>query len=171
MPLMPFSIDFQVPLILDGRKRQTTRLPRKTPLKVEDILYCYYKPRQKKSCSNCLVPHGKKCLFLEEHPYLYDVAGGGCASYTHFFGKAEITSIIKARHSDNIPEYEIANYEPLMWKWSDGALNDWAVADGFNSFEEADTWFSKSWGPAWKELEWDIITFEPDWVKPEQEGT
>ncbi len=39
--LLPFSIPEHVPLLLSGAKKQTTRQPRKRPLKVGDILHAF----------------------------------------------------------------------------------------------------------------------------------
>jgi hypothetical protein len=55
VPILSFSDSNHVPLILDGRKAQTTRRPRKNPIKVKDTLRVYFRSRMKKgTCLNCI---------------------------------------------------------------------------------------------------------------------
>ena len=138
---MPFSIIFQVPLILDGRKRQTTRLPRKTPLKVGDVLFCWYKPRQKKTCKNCIIQDCHEAIPDDEKDLTR------CKRHTNFFGRAVVDSIIS-------------------FQCIDGAfLEYWARHDGFENYDHADTWFVEQYGTGWSQLPFQVIEFIPGWVK------
>lgn len=151
MPAISFSAF--VEQLKDGSKRQTTRHPRKYPLKVDDKLKCYYKQRAKKSCDNCLnYSEFDKCC----------VGGRGCLYHFNFFGYATITELINAdtiRASDSgfTSDYifDYMTYDDRV---------KWAVDDGFVSFKEADKWFIKNYGSNWMKKEWEIITFSPWWV-------
>ncbi len=145
MPLMSFSEPFHVPLILSGEKRQTTRQPRKRALKVGQVLNCYFKPRQKKGCGNCI-------NFRYEDRGCVD--GVGCSYWRNYFGQAVILFI-----------------KPLdIISMDDEEASDWAERDGFESFEKADEWFSAKYsqggidGSDWVNWTWDVITFDPRWV-------
>lgn len=144
MVLISFSEPSHVPLLFDGRKQQTTRLPRKRPIKVGDILHCYYKPRMKKSCENCLLSGnlGGNCLLTE------DIA---CSDHNNFFGTAVVKEMIRTRFVDMSPEMKA----------------NWATVDGFKNFAEADAWFTRTHGDEWSWKEFDVIFFEPHWL---QEG-
>ena len=138
MPLISFSIPEQIPKLLDGSKRQTTRLERKTPIEVGDILYCYYKPRMKKlSCNNCI-------------GYDYEdqdcTKGVGCPYWHNYFGEAEVV------HVRPFSIYQ-------------GLLDKWAIADGFESIDEAMMWLDKThkgWMDKINEIV--VIIFEPRWT-------
>ena len=168
MPIMPFSIPEHIPLLLDGRKVQTTRQPRKKPLKVGDVLYCYYKPRQKKGCSNCI---SKACKIPIERRHVKDLCNfPPCDKFDNYFGVAEITGII---HCNNILGMNSLPFEYYLkgenWihgfdKFNTTDLLKWAKADGFANLDEADKWFGKS-TRLWKMLDWDVITFHPRWLK------
>lgn len=134
MPLMSFST-LKSALQL-GNKRQTTRLPRKRPLKVGDTLHVYFKSRAKKTCDNCITRH---CI-SENTP---------CDSHTNKFGNAVITGI-KTGHFITLTDRE---------------LRAWARRDGFADFDCANKWFFDQYGARWMHMEWVVITFEPDWVK------
>ena len=47
MPILSFSVGGQKEKILDGRKRQTMRGPRKIPIRVGDTLYLWWKSRSR----------------------------------------------------------------------------------------------------------------------------
>lgn len=113
-------------------------------------------------CSNCI---SDVCKIPFERRSVKDLNNyPACDHWTNYFGEAVVKYIIKVRQNENIPEYEMADYMPLFSKWSDEAKETWAKADGFPDFKSADEWFSKD-NPNWKELEWDIIHFDPKWLK------
>lgn len=82
---------------------------------------------------------------------------------------------MKVRIDENIPEYNMANYTKIFSLQSDQEREEWARRDGFKNFAEADRWFKKNekkkypWMDQekypWMDQEWDIITFDPDWIK------
>lgn len=141
MPLMSFSTLKSA--LQSGNKRQTTRLPRKRPLKVGDTLYVYFKSRAKKTCDNCLTMHCilDHCIPLAEQ--------GECKNHKNKFGNAVITDI-KTGHFITLTDRE---------------LHAWAERDGFYDFDHANKWFFDAYGARWMHMEWTVITFEPDWVK------
>jgi len=167
--LMSFSIPEQISLLLSGKKRQTTRTPGR--YKVGDILHCWYKPRQKKTCGNCLVPVCKTYYAME--------FGGSsqkektCSEHRNFFGKANARIIIhcgEKKFSQGI-EYDhllaidgVELHIDYLGNQNEAFLESWAHADGFANFQEAHKWFLKSTkNPQWMYQEWDIIVFEPEW--------
>ena len=167
---MPFSEPQHVPLLLSGAKMQTTRQPRKRPLKVGEILHCWFKPRQKKSCKNCIVPQSKDAISCMKY-------GDFCANHSNFFGKAKVTGIL---HFDNSKSNHVAadseynTYMPIIaWECTlagfdrqpEAFMEAWARADGFADFKEAHKWFTKSTGnDQWMFLPFDVIIFKPGWV-------
>jgi hypothetical protein len=144
MSLLSFSDSKHVPLILDGRKAQTTRTPRKNPIKEGDTLHVYFRPRMKKTCENCITD----CYASVLHGEPIKVKDG-CYSHSNYFGTAIAI--------------KVEEFDPLLL--SPDALEAWAKADGFESWEEANTWFTKVHGPDWIYKHWDIIYFEGDWIK------
>lgn len=142
MSIMPFSDPNHIKPLLDGRKRQTTRKPRKRPLKVGDTLYCWYRPRIKKTCDNCI----NNCPGLKRQFMGY----AGCEFHDNKFGTAIITAITTTKI------YNLSSEERELW-----ALND-----GFNSYRQAANWFEMHYGSNWEHIEWTIIRFDPDWIKP-----
>ena len=151
MPAMSFS-EF-VTQLKNGTKRQTTRRPRRYPLKVGDILKCYYKQRAKKTCDNCLnySPMDKSC-----------VDNVGCSFHFNLFGPATITELINA---DTIRANDSGFTSEYIFDYMTGDDRDkWAVEDGFDSFKRADEWFTEKNGPGWMKKEWEIIKFNPWWV-------
>lgn len=143
MVLMSFSEPEHVPMLLDGRKQQTTRKPRKNPVRHGDTLHCYYLSRMKKdTCTNCLTPSTlpKGCSITET---------GKCPGWNNLFGKALVTHV----------------WTTKITTLSSEEKEQWAIADGFKDFAHADKWFTASHGPGWQDEEWDIIYFMPGWLK------
>jgi hypothetical protein len=153
MSLLSFSDTKHVPLIIDGRKAQTTRTPRKTPIKAGDNLYVYFRSRMKKgTCQNCICKMCKKSNAnsnprdnLEE----WELENNACKFWYNFFGSAIAI--------------KVEDFDPHAL--SHNALEAWAKADGFKSFAEAAQWFEKVHGKNWVNLPWDIIYFKGDWLK------
>lgn len=143
MPLMSFSEPEHVSKLLEGTKRQITRRPRKNPLKVGDKLYCYYKSRQKKSCNNCILrrEYGRGNCSV-------NMQIGYCSDWSNYFGEAITIRILP--------------FNDIIYTKS---LAIWAKLDGFESYEKAWDWFAKRYTTDWKALPFEVITFEPKWVK------
>jgi hypothetical protein len=161
---MPFTIPSHIPLILSGTKRQTTRAPRKNPLKLGDTLYCYYKPRQKKGCRNCIQIEKGNC-------WAVNVDMSPCTKHNNFFGEAKVTGILHLNNIMSINEHTL-DYKTQTFKlterWIEGFdrqpekfMEAWAKADGFSSLQEAHEYFTKSTkNSQWMSLPWDVIIFE-----------
>lgn len=151
MVMMSFSEPNHVPLILDGRKAQTTRKPRKNPIKVGDTLQLYYKSRMVKgTCDNCIE--------IGDCSNGYHVTGfEGCNKWNNFFGTAKVTKIESFHELTNFDSNDLSKYALV--------LHDWAVKDGFKDFQEADEWFTYVHNPNWIMQDWDIIYFKGDWLK------
>jgi len=152
MPIMGFSEQKHIPLILNGAKRQTTRKPRKKQVNVGDILYCYFKPRMKSgSCDNCIL--------IDKCSNGYHVTGfSGCRRWDNKFGEAKVIGIRRVG-SENTACFS---------EWMGDSLNRWAINDGFENFHEADEWFRRVHGDNWQNQEWDIIYFDGDWLREEK---
>lgn len=73
--------------------------------------------------------------------------------------EGEIISII---HNDMlIGRAKINRVSELQFDLlSIGALEEWAIKDGFENFDEAYHWFSGLYGPGWTSHAWDLISFE-----------
>lgn len=174
MPLMPFTIPTHIPLILSGAKRQTTRAPRKNPLKLGDKLYFYYKPRQKKGCKNCITTDAcnipipqRSTQELRNFP--------PCEHHNNFFWEAKVVGILHFDSSKSdyiaeshqrgwivfhpdfksnfIGEAQHEKYIPTVkWSYSLASLGNqpenfmtaWAKADGFSGLQEAHEYFMKA---------------------------
>jgi hypothetical protein len=153
VPLLSFSEPKHVPLILDGRKAQTTRKPRKTPIKVNDTLYVYFRARMKKgTCLNCISKMCTKSNANSDPKSLEDC--NGCEFWCNFFGEAKVTAVAR-----------VGKTTLTIDKWYDREKESWAIADGFTNFNEADEWFKRIHGPDWQAQEWDIIHFKGSWLK------
>ena len=148
MPLMSFSEKKHIELILSGEKAQTTRKPRKNPIKDGGILYCYFKPRMKKSCKNCISGTCKNSILNNhmEWPVI------DCMGHINKFGTAKVTCL---KHVTGNARFKYWNIEDL---------DEWAKLDGFEDIQEADEWFTRVHGPDWREQDWTIIYFEGDWL-------
>jgi hypothetical protein len=171
MTLCPFSIEDHVSKLLSGEKKQTTRKANRCSF--YDILHCWYKPRLKKTCYNCIA---EDCNYSKLNSNgIVQLKDKFCSSHRNFFGTAKIESIMKVRIDEHIPEYNMANYTKIFSLQSDQEREEWARRDGFKNFAEADRWFKKNekkkypWMDQekypWMDQEWDIITFDPDWIK------
>lgn len=152
MPAISFS-EF-ICQLKDGTKRQTTRRPRRYPLKVGDKLKCFYKQRAKKTCDNCLnySQFDKSC-----------VENIGCSFHFNLFGYATITELINAQI---IRDSDSGFTSPYIFDYmtSDDRIQ-WAIDDGFDSFKKADEWFTEKYGSNWMKMEWEIIKFNPWWIE------
>jgi hypothetical protein len=150
VPILSFSDSNHVPLILDGRKAQTTRRPRKNPITVNDTLYVYFRSRMKPGCKNCILGECPASVQNQTHTFL----GQDCTRHTNFFGTAKVTAVVR-----------VGRTTLTIDKWYDREKESWAIADGFKNFAEADEWFKRIHGPDWQAREWDIIYFEGNWLK------
>lgn len=141
MVLVSFSEPAHVPMLLNGRMQQTTRLPRKNHIKVGDTLHCYFKSRLGKgTCNNCIE---QECVYYEgDEPT-------PCPEWNNFFGTAHVTKI------ENL----------LIDVIFGGKKEEWAVADGFKDWDEANKWFTETHGAKWIEEGFEVIHFEHEWLK------
>lgn len=172
--LLPFSIPEQVPLIISGKKGQTTRRPGR--YKVGDILHCWFKPRQKKTCGNCIIQDCKTKFVLRDAAG-HQVSISTCSEHRNFFGKARVTGVLHCSNifamNSNKFDFETQVFK-LSERWINGFdsqpevfLGQWARADGFANFAEADRWFKKSTKDEnWVVQPWDVVIFEPGWISP-----
>ena len=154
MVLLSFSVPEHVALIMDGRKRQTTRIERKNPIKVGDTLQVYYKSRiPKYRCDGCI---DSECLQSEYNsPKMeYDdptkkqrTVSEHCDDWCNVFGTAIVTSV---------------EYLSDILKF--GSKELWAKYDGFKDFKDADVWFTKQYGDNWQGLNFVVINFKGDWM-------
>lgn len=161
MPLMPFTEPEHVLMLLDGTKQQTTRLPRKHPIKTGETLYCYFKPRKKAGCNNCIAysNEDKDC-----------VRGAKCSYWHNYFGEATVTRIW--HHWDRPLWKGEGLFEHFGVRFCDLATDEegrsilerWSQRDGFLDFAHADKWFRDHHGAEWMKKDFDIITFEPKWL-------
>ena len=174
MTLLSFSDKNFIYLLFVGLKKQTTRKERaKNPIKPGDTLQIYFRNRQRKSCHNCI---SMACPLAGEMKSDHNCTSYGtnagdklcydcnsdcvipihvrqakmyCEHHTHHFGDAEVVSVQSTNFSD----------------LTGAELEQWAKLDGFNTFAHADRWFTKVYGPEWMDDSWDVITFNPDWLK------
>lgn len=152
MVLLSFSDPKHVPMILDGRKKQTTRKPRKNPIKLYDRLDIYFRSREKKgTCYNCISKNCSCSNIRGKSPIKNGLQI--CPLWTNFFGIAEVTRMVLVGKE----------YGNLFSSWSKESLEEWAVKDGFEDFSEANRWFTHVNGPDWMDMDWDIIFFEGLW--------
>ena len=143
MVLISFSEPKHIKKILNGEKRQTTRPPRKYPIEICSMAQLYYKPRMKKSCKNCIADCGYSICGMTEY-----IPAMLCSNHINFFGTAKIIKV------------EELDFNLL----SPGELEAWAIADGFESWDQANDWFVKHNGPDWTSSIWNVITWKPAWI-------
>jgi hypothetical protein len=146
MVLLSFSEPSHVNKILNGSKRQTTRQERKDPLTPGDYIQLYYKPRMRKRCRNCIVDD---CAYSVTGNSQF-VYGMLCSRHVNFFGEAVVIGV------------EHINFS----KMDAEALEDWAQADGFDSWQSAAIWFTGTYSKKlenWRTTDWVVITWDPDW--------
>lgn len=149
MVLMNFSELKHVDQLLNGTKRQTTRAPRRRPIKVGDELQCYFKPRMGKVCNNCISKHCGNSMAETNKPIDKHCNGSSdLPNHNNSFGIAIVKLISRVRISDMPAEMK----------------EQWAKADGFKSFDEANIWFTNTTGSDWPDKEWNVIIFRPGWV-------
>lgn len=153
MPVMAYSIPEHIPLIKNGTKRQTTRRPRgKNPVKEGDTLYNYFIPRHKPgTCKNCLNQ-------LECEKKSYKMAN--CLSWSNYFGAADVVHVERLREPD----------DNTFVHWSLNRLEEWAIADGFRDVNQADGFFTGQYGTEWDYMDFDIISFLGEWLRPDPVG-
>lgn len=141
MPMIGFSIPDHVLKIRYGIKKQTTRKPRKSPLKSGDLLVMYYIPRMKKgTCKNCVNVDCYKELESRQSSLNTD----GCEKWTNLLGRARVTRCV--------------NIIPNQLSLSE--ISNWSTKDGFDTLLDADRWFMGQYGPEWWTDEWNVIEFE-----------
>lgn len=148
MVLLSFSEQSHINKILDGSKRQTTRQERKDPLTPGDIIQLYYKPRMRAGCRNCIVDDCQYSATGSSN-YVPDMC---CSVQTNFFGEAVVVGV------------EHINFS----KMDAEALEEWAHADGFDSWLSAALWFTGTYSKKlenWRIANWVVITWKPEWLK------
>src|SRR5674536_67384 len=93
MPMIQFSEPKHVSLLCNGLKQQTTRKPReKHPIKVNDKIIAYFKPRRRKgNCSNCIKKGCDWSNFTGFKELSKDKVG--CPDWINFFGETVVTSV------------------------------------------------------------------------------
>ncbi len=163
---LSFSHPKHIPLILSGAKSQTTRQPRKPrangakPYSVGEKVQLYYRSRSKKTCNNCIKDtYERHCDFYNMFGVYPEIV---CCEHSNFFGESNITSIIHytnqmlegmQRMSEDGKEIWMTTFDKLDC----GEQLSWAIADGFQGFDEADDWFSEQYGDGWMRKDWDCI--------------
>lgn len=174
MSKMDFTEPEHVSMLQDWIKMQTTRPPRKIPIKVGETLYCYYKPRMKACCWNCIHP---QCIHsnswnARKLPYAKIES---CDKHTNYFGEAKAIEIIHRwatwdSTQGRSPDWKKNRFDIRLCDLGDGERHAWAVADGFRDFNEADEWFTEKYskkgvdGSDWIHWDWDVIRFKPGWI-------
>jgi hypothetical protein len=161
MTLIIFSVANHIQPLLTGIKCQTTRVPRKNPIKVGDTLQIYFRSRMKKSCKNCIQIEKGNCWSANANLL-------PCLKHSSYFGDAIVTDI---HHHwkvwpENHRELTKGGYYALFGDMPEVALEKWAVADGFTGgLQEAHLWFMKTHkDQQWMFRDWDVVIFDPKWL-------
>jgi len=161
MPAITFGEEWLDPL-LRGDKQGTTRQQTKR-IKVDDIVSIYIRQRQPiitKPLRVCTEtgkwhirelmktrPHYPQLFYNSEgqeiYPHLLDWGAKRVRYPAHFVGKVQITEV-----------YDIS---PCMMSGED--LEAWALADGFDSFEDAKCWFEIRYGARWMHKTWTVLSW------------
>jgi hypothetical protein len=145
--MMGYSIPEHIPLIWLGTKRQTTRRPRADrQINEGDTLYNYFIPHIKSgTCKNCIKPCEKKSIKMSN-----------CLSWCNYFGAADVVQVERLREPDG----------NTFVHWTLNKLEAWAIADGFKNLNQADGFFTGQYGTEWDYMDFDIIHFLGEWLKP-----
>lgn len=101
---------------------------------------------KKGTCYNCIDKHCPVSNYYSQ-PIKNNLAI--CQDWSNYFGTAEVSNV--------------RDFDPNLLSLD--ALEAWAIADGFESFAEADEWFTRVHSENWINKPWQIIYFEGDWLK------
>jgi hypothetical protein len=158
MPALSFQEEW-LDKLLSGSKQHTTR-QHTDRIKVGDVCHIYNQQRRRIGDKPLLrtTKTGREliCLKIEDEgtyprpigPGVSGIDGRGNEWYSlvryhaHLLGKVVIT--------------EVYNLDPCDAPF-DSTRVDWAHADGFDTFADADMWFMKRYGEEWDLIDWTII--------------
>jgi hypothetical protein len=153
MPALSFQ-EMWLRKLLDGTKQQTTR-GRTDRIKVGDVCHIYNQQRRRITDKQTLSPTrvGAAMIFQmieDEGRYPQpecDKSFGYSIDpyYAHFLGKVVITEVYDMRHP--IGRFPIG-------------LEEWALKDGFDTYLQADDWFTKRYGSHWLYQNWTVIQWD-----------
>ena len=153
MPALSFQGEW-LRKLLSGTKQQTTR-PLTDRIKVGDICNIYNqqrrriadKPMRKMTAIGMEMVLQKRTIHhdIRTYPPVHPDSWIRGLYYAHFLGKVEITEV-----------YDLYPYDAPL----DSVLADWAHADGFDTFEDADVWFMKRYGEEWDLMHWTVIRWD-----------
>jgi len=158
MPALSFQ-EMWLDALLSGRKKQTTRATDR--IKVGDVCSMYNEQRKRitakplrkttfeggKIISERINTHGypNKTSFEID---TYRISFGLSWYYAHFLGKVEIIETYSVRPS------KMRGVELEVW----AAM--WSYADGFNTFLDANEWFTMNYGDDWMDRTWHVIRWD-----------
>jgi hypothetical protein len=152
MPALSFQGEWLDDL-LSGSKQQTTR-QQTNRIKVGDVCYIYNQQRRRITDKPQRKTTGGGCEFISgmieddgryPRPALDRFSGYSLEFYhAHFLGKVVITKVYDLYPPDT----------PL------DELGEWARADGFDTVEDADVWFTKQYGEEWDLMHWMVIRWD-----------
>lgn len=137
MPAISFQGEW-LDMLLSSSKQQTTR-KQTGRVKVGDIAHIYIEQRRriadKPPRPMTCVGHDVMC------ERSYPKAFGQVSYPAHFLGKVVITEV------RDIRPCELSKTELVEWAWD----------DGFDTFSDANTWFTDKYGDEWMFRAWTVI--------------
>ena len=145
MPALSFQ-EVWLDALLSERKKQTTRANDR--IKVGDICHIYNQQRLEINSKPLrkLTPEGDEMMREREYPRVRKLPEG--TYYAHFLGKVEIAETYSVRPS------KMRGVELEVWT----AM--WSYADGFNTFLDANEWFTMNYGDDWMDRTWHVIRWD-----------
>lgn len=140
MPALSFQ-EMWLRKLLSGTKQQTTRQPTDR-IKVGDICHIYNQQRRRIADKSLrkLTADGIATMPMNRYPFPKPGM-----HYAHFLGKVKITEVYVMRHP--IGRFPIG-------------LEEWALKDGFDTYLQADDWFTKRYGDHWLYQNWTVIQWD-----------
>ena len=145
MPALSFQ-EMWLDALLSGRKKQTTRATDRT--KVGHVCSIYNQQRCQINTKPLrkLTPEGDKMMREREYPRVRKLPEG--TYYAHFLGKVKIAETYSMHPS------KMRGVELEVWT----AM--WSYADGFNTFLDANEWFTMNYGDDWMDRTWHVIRWD-----------
>lgn len=143
--IISFSIREHVNKIQKKIKRQTTRFNPRRQYRPGQLLQLYYRPRMKKfTCVNCINPMCQYSVSNCKKPPVKT----GCECWNNLLGIATIETV------EHFYFIDLSTAEKAAW----------SIADGFEDFNEANSWMENVYGPEWQKKRATVVR----WVMEEE---
>ena len=145
MPVLSFQ-ERWLDKLLKGEKQQTTR-PQTDRIKKGAVCTIYNQQRRHITSkpTRRMTQRGMEVMKERGYPFVNEFY----PYHAHLLGKVKITEVYDMRHA--IGTFPIG-------------LEEWALKDGFDTYLQADAWFTKRYGKNWLYQNWTVIQWD-SWLE------